>query len=304
LRSTRRERVRLHACWWRQGNIHDEPSINASTLDHPRTPAAPARVATRKQLTLAATILVGMAFIDGSVVNIALPAIQQALQADAASRVDRQCLLVAARRAGCCRSSAAIFTAPADFPGRHCNIYRGLYYAATLARHHGARRQPRVQGLGAALLIPASLACLSTFDDRERKPCDRTWRVSRADAAAGPVLGGWLVDQVSWRAIFLLNVPLAVAAAGLAVFFVGESRDEKQKPLDWKGAVAVSIGLAAITWDWAPFRRRDFRTKPCSARWARLAFLICVVAIEAAPRTRDDAAVRCTARAISPQPTP
>jgi MFS family permease len=58
-------------------------------------------------------------------------------------------------------------------------------------------------------------------------------------------LGGWLVDQVSWRAIFLLNVPLAIAAAGLALRFACESSDPEAKQLDWSGAATVAIGLAA-----------------------------------------------------------
>jgi MFS family permease len=66
--------------------------------------------------------------------------------------------------------------------------------------------------------------------------------------AAGPLLGGWLVDQISWRAIFLLNVPLAIAAAGLALRFGCESNDPHAKQLDFSGAASVAIGLAAITW--------------------------------------------------------
>src|SRR6202043_2213563 len=107
-----------------------------------------------------------------------------------------------------------------------------------------------VQGIGAALLMPASLAMLgATFDKHERSHAIGIWAGAGAlTSAAGPVLGGWLVDQVSWRAIFLLNVPLALAAVGLAAGFAGESRDDAAKSLDWRGAVIVAIGLAAITW--------------------------------------------------------
>jgi MFS family permease len=107
-----------------------------------------------------------------------------------------------------------------------------------------------VQGLGAALLTPASLAMLgATFDEHERSRAIGVWAgVGALTSAAGPMLGGWLVDHVSWRAIFLLNVPLAIAAACLALFFACESRDPGAKRLDWKGAAAVAIGLAAITW--------------------------------------------------------
>jgi EmrB/QacA subfamily drug resistance transporter len=107
-----------------------------------------------------------------------------------------------------------------------------------------------VQGLGAAMLTPASLAMLgATFEEHERNHAIGIWAGAGAlTTAAGPVLGGWLVDQVSWRAIFLLNVPLAVVAAGLAMRFVCESRDPEARALDSKGAVIIAVGLAAITW--------------------------------------------------------
>ncbi|HMH62566.1 MAG TPA: MFS transporter, partial [Bradyrhizobium sp.] len=202
------------------------------------TPAAAAALSRRrKQLTLAASILgSSMAFIDGSVVNIALPAIQQALQADAASTrwiVNAYLLLLGAL--------VLVGGSAADLYGRRRIFLVGIaiFTAASVACGLSPDitvlvASRAVQGLGAALLIPASLAMLgATFDDHERSHAIGTWAgVGALTAAAGPVLGGWLVDQVSWRAIFLLNVPLAVAAAGLAVFFVGESRDEKAKPLD------------------------------------------------------------------------
>ena len=257
------------------------------------TPAAAAALSRRrKQLTLAATILgSSMAFIDGSVVNIALPAIQQALQADAASTqwiVNAYLLLLGAL--------VLVGGSAADLYGRRRIFLVGLaiFTAASIA----CGLSPditvlvvsrAVQGLGAALLIPASLAMLgATFDDHERSHAIGTWAgVGALTAAAGPVLGGWLVDQVSWRAIFLLNFPLAVAAAGLAVFFACESRDEKAKPLDWKGAVAVAIGLAAITWGLGAIPASGFQDKTVlGALGAGTAFLILFVAIEARSRER------------------
>ncbi len=257
------------------------------------TPAAPAALSRRhKRMTLAATILgSSMAFIDGSVVNIALPAIQQALQANAASTqwiVNGYLLLLGAL--------VLVGGSAADLYGRRRIFLVGIaiFTAASIA----CGLSPditvlvvsrAVQGLGAALLIPASLAMLgATFDDHERSHAIGTWAgVGALTAAAGPVLGGWLVDQVSWRAIFLLNVPLAVAAAGLAVFFAGESRDEKAKPLDWKGAVAVAIGLAAITWGLGAIPASGFQDKAVlGALGAGIAFLILFVAIEARSRER------------------
>jgi MFS family permease len=226
----------------------------------------------RKRLTLAATILgSSMAFIDGSVVNIALPAIQQALHADAASTqwiVNAYLLLLGAL--------VLVGGSAADLYGRRRIFLAGIavFTAASIACGLSPDIEVlvasrAVQGLGAALLTPASLAMLgATFDEHERSHAIGIWAGAGAlTAALGPVLGGWLVDQVSWRAIFLLNVPLAIAAATLAILFAGESRDPQAKPLDWKGAAAVAIGLAAITWGLAPFPPGDSTTRSCSARW-------------------------------------
>src|SRR3981189_3125592 len=195
------------------------------------TPAAPAALSRRrKQLTLAATILgSSMAVIDGSVVNIALPAIQQALPAAAGSTrwiVNAYLLMLGAL--------VLVGGSAADLYGRRRIFLVGIavFTAASIACGGSANvtalnTSRAVQGLGAALLTPASLAMLgATFDEHERSHAIGIWAGAGAlTAAAGPVLGGWLVDQVSWRAIFLLNVPLAVAAAGLAILFACESRD-------------------------------------------------------------------------------
>jgi EmrB/QacA subfamily drug resistance transporter len=144
-----------------------------------------------------------------------------------------------------------------------------------------------IQGFGAALLTPASLAMLgATFDQHERSHAIGIWAGAGAlTAAAGPVLGGWLVDQVSWRAIFLLNVPLAVAAAGLAMFFACESRDDRAKRLDWMGAITVAIGLAAITWALSAIPASGFRDKTVfAALGVGAAFLVAFIAIEARSR--------------------
>src|SRR3982074_625231 len=218
------------------------------------TPAFPADTSERrKRLTLVATILgSSMAFIDGSVVNIALPAIQQALHADAASTqwiVNAYLLLLGAL--------VLVGGSAADLYGRRRIFLLGTAVFTTASIACGLAPNitllvvsRAVQGLGAALLTPASLAMLgATFDQHERSHAIGIWAgVGALTSAAGPVLGGWLVDHVSWRAIFLLNVPLAIAAAGLAIFFACESHDPRAKRLDWKGAAAAAAGLAAITW--------------------------------------------------------
>jgi EmrB/QacA subfamily drug resistance transporter len=255
------------------------------------TPTFPAALSQkRKRLTLAATILgSSMAFIDGSVVNIALPAIQQALRADAASTqwiVNAYLLLLGAL--------VLVGGSAADLYGRRRIFLVGIaiFTAASIAC--GLSPNIRVlvvsravQGFGAALLTPASLAMLgATFDQHERSQAIGIWAGAGAlTAAAGPVLGGWLVDQVSWRAIFLLNVPLAFAAAGLAMFFAGESLDDKAKQLDWVGAIAVAIGLAAVTWALSAIPASGFHDKiVLAALGAGVAFLILFVTIEARSR--------------------
>jgi EmrB/QacA subfamily drug resistance transporter len=257
------------------------------------TPAAAAALSQRrKRLTLAATILgSSMAFIDGSVVNIALPAIQHALHADAASTqwiVNAYLLLLGALvLAG---GSAA------DRYGRRRIFLIGIALFTMASIACGLAPNIKVliasraaQGLGAALLTPASLAMLgATFDTHERSHAIGIWAgVGALTAAAGPVLGGWLVDQVSWRAIFLLNVPLAIAAAALARLFAFESRDPQAKPLDWKGAATVAIGLAAITWGLSAIPASGFYDKTVlGALSVGAAFLIIFVAIEARSRER------------------
>jgi EmrB/QacA subfamily drug resistance transporter len=240
----------------------------------------------RKRLTLAATILgSSMALIDGSVVNIALPAIQQALRADAASAqwiVNAYLLLLGALvLAG---GSAA------DRYGRRRIFLIGIALFTLASIACGLAPDIKVlvasravQGLGAALLTPASLAMLgATFDAHERSHAIGIWAgVGALTAAAGPVLGGWLVDHVSWRAIFLLNVPLAIAAAGLAMFAC-ESRAPQAKPLDWKGAATVAIGLAAITSGLSAIPASGFYDKTVlGALGVGAAFLIAFIAIEA-----------------------
>jgi EmrB/QacA subfamily drug resistance transporter len=252
------------------------------------TPAVPAGLSERrKRLTLAATILgSSMSFIDGSVVNIALPAIQQALHADAVSTqwiVNAYLLLLGAL--------VLVGGSAADLYGRRRLFILGIavFTAASIACGLAPDVtvlviSRAVQGFGAALLTPASLAMLgATFDEHERSHAIGIWAGAGAlTAAAGPVLGGWLVDQVSWRAIFLLNVPLAVVAAGLAVLFACESRDDKANRLDWNGAIVVAIGLAAVTWGLGAIPASGFHDKSVLGALAvGIALLVAFVAIEA-----------------------
>lgn len=224
--------------------------------------AARALTPVRKRMVLAATVLgSSLAFIDGSVVNIALPAIQADLRAGTAQMqwiINAYLLLLgslvlAGGAAGDRYGRRRVFLAGLGvftFASVLCAV-SGLFAFAAQGNGEilfliGARA---MQGLGAAMLVPSSLAILgSTFDDSERSGAVGAWAGFGAlTAAAGPVLGGWLVDTVSWRAIFLLNVPLAAVTAWLTIAAVPESRDSDAKDIDWRGALLVTSSLGALS---------------------------------------------------------
>ncbi|CAB3783127.1 MFS transporter [Paraburkholderia caffeinilytica] len=220
----------------------------------------------RKKLALAATILgSSMAFIDGSVVNVALPSIQTELGASVAAIqwvVNAYLLFLGAL--------VLVGGSLGDKIGRRRVFIAGigLFTLASigcgLAPGVGALIAARaLQGIGAALLVPSSLAIIgAVFDDKERGKAIGTWAgVGAITSALGPVAGGWLVDAFSWRAIFFLNVPIACATIALAVVAVPDSRqeDDSSEPnpalnehapprLDWPGAVTAAAGLAALTY--------------------------------------------------------
>src|SRR5271169_4826618 len=202
---------------------------------------------------LAATILgSSMAFIDGTVVNVALPALQTALHAtvsDIQWVVEAYALSLA--------SLLLVGGSLGDRYGRRKIFILGvvLFAAASvgcgfadsiflLVLARGA------QGIGAALLVPGSLALISaSFPVAERGRAIGTWSGFTAiTAAIGPVLGGWLVDHASWRWVFFINLPLAVLVVGITLWRVPESRnDGMSSKLDWQGALLATVGLGAIT---------------------------------------------------------
>ena len=204
--------------------------------------------------TLAATILgSSLAFIDGSVVNVALPALARDLRADAAS-------LPWAINAYLLPLGALILLGGSlgDHFGRRRLFVTGTTLftlasvicaaAPSLPWLLAARA---LQGLGAALLMPNSLAILGTaFAGEARGRAIGTWAAAGALAGAlGPLLGGWLVDAVGWRSIFLLNVPIALAAIFLALRYVAEARESRNPlPVDSVGALLATGGLGLLTW--------------------------------------------------------
>jgi EmrB/QacA subfamily drug resistance transporter len=116
-----------------------------------------------------------------------------------------------------------------------------------------------VQGLGAALLVPGSLALISaSFPEETRGRAIGTWSGFTAiTAAIGPVIGGWLVEHASWRWVFFLNLPLAVAVVGFSLTHLPESRNEgASHHLDWPGALLATVGLGAVTYALIEFPNR------------------------------------------------
>src|SRR6185369_8584298 len=118
-----------------------------------------------------------------------------------------------------------------------------------------------VQGVGGALLVPGSLAIISaSFDQDHRGKAIGTWSgFSAITTAIGPVLGGWLVEHVSWRAVFFINLPLAFAVVIISFFKVPESKDDADLgPLDWLGACAATLGLGGIVYGFIESPRLGF----------------------------------------------
>jgi len=217
-------------------------------------PFALGRACRHKRLALAATILgSSTAFIDGSVVNVALPSIQAQLGASVAAIqwvVNAYLLFLGAL--------VLVGGSLGDKLGRRTIFIAGIgiFTLASIgcgfAPQAGVLIAARaVQGVGAALLVPSSLAIIgAVFDEHERGKAIGTWAgVGAITSAVGPVTGGWLVDAFSWRAIFFLNVPIACATVALALASVPDSRKSgAPEQLDWLGAVAAAAGLGALTY--------------------------------------------------------
>jgi len=203
---------------------------------------------------LAATILASsMAFIDGTVVNVALPAVQQSLGATLADEqwvIEAYELMLAAL--------LLVGGAAGDRFGRRRVFVIGVVVFTAASIACGLSNSVvllivarGVQGIGGAMLIPGSLALISASFDKERRGrAIGTWSGFTAITTAfGPVLGGFLIDYGSWRYAFFLNVPLSVAALALTFRYVPESRGAaRHDRLDWLGAVLATVGLGGIVY--------------------------------------------------------
>jgi EmrB/QacA subfamily drug resistance transporter len=204
---------------------------------------------------LVATILgSSMAFIDGTVVNVALPVLQTELNATATDVqwvVEAYSLFLAALilvggslgdhfgRRRIFAIGVSLFTVASVLCGISPNVTFLIIMRA-------------LQGIGGALLVPGSLAIISaSFDSKQRGRAIGTWSGFTAiTSAIGPVLGGGLVQYASWRWVFFINVPIAAIVLFILFWRVPESRSEIEagQRLDWLGALLATLGLGGIVY--------------------------------------------------------
>jgi len=205
-----------------------------------------------RQWTLVATIVgSSLTFVDATVVNVALPALQTDLHAtitDVQWVIEAYALFLG--------GLILVGGSLGDQFGRKRIFLAGVVVFALASIACGLAGSTRAlivaraaQGAGAAFLVPGSLAIISaTFDDAGRGRAIGTWSgFSAMTSAIGPVAGGWLIEHVSWRAVFFLNVPLAAIVVVLSVRFMSESRDaSRTSRIDWAGAALAVLGLGGV----------------------------------------------------------
>jgi EmrB/QacA subfamily drug resistance transporter len=202
---------------------------------------------------LAATILgSSMAFIDGTVVNVALPALQSDLHATV---VDVQWVV---ESYGLFLSALILVGGSlGDSLGRRAMFLLGVigFAAASVgcgfsSTIKGLLVWRSVQGVAAAFLVPGSLAIISSaFAEESRGKAIGTWAgFTTITTALGPVLGGSLIDHASWHWIFFLNIPLAALVLVISLWHVPESRSSDPRSVDWLGASIATLGLAALVY--------------------------------------------------------
>jgi EmrB/QacA subfamily drug resistance transporter len=213
--------------------------------------ATPCTARQKSWVIIATTLGSAMAYIDGSVVNVALPAIEK----DLATSVTVIQWVVNAYEL-CLAALLLIGGAAGDQFGRRRLFVLGIVIFAAASIWCGLAPNATqlilargVQGMGAACLIPCSLAIIGAFfSEAERGQAIGTWAGFSAIAAAiGPLLGGWIVDHSVWRVIFLINPLLAIATIWIVLRHVPESVDAQAvRGLDWRGALLALAGLGSF----------------------------------------------------------
>src|SRR5438876_2886758 len=230
-----------------------------------RFASAPCSKLAGRWVLVATTLASSMAFIDSTVVNVALPALQTNLNAsivDVQWVIEAYSLLLSALllvggslgdhygRRRVFLIGVALFAVASAWCGLAPNIHQLI--AARAA-----------QGLGAALLVPGSLAIISSsFPENERGRAIGTWSgFSAITTAIGPVIGGWLIEHLSWRAIFFINMPIALLVILISLWRVPESSDAESAGLDWRGAIIGALGLGALVYGLIESSRLGFNDR-------------------------------------------
>ncbi|XRD84520.1 MFS transporter [Dyella acidisoli] len=229
--------------------------------------AVPCSAPSRHWTLVAAILGSSLAFIDGTVVNVALPTIQRTLGATAS---DAQWVM----------ESYALFLASLLLVGgalgdrfgrkRIFMIGAGVFMLASIGCALSSGVGPlitarAIQGIGAALLVPGSLALISaTFPQSERGAAIGTWSAfSGITAAIGPVIGGFLVEHYSWPWAFLINAPVGVVLLAICMAKVPESKGSTNAgPIDTLGASLVTIGLAGMVFAFIEAPSRGWTATP------------------------------------------
>jgi len=235
---------------------------------------------------LVATILgSSMAFIDGTVVNVALPVLQTSLHATV---VDVQWVIESYGLF----LSALILAGGAlgdDLGRRRIFIIGTSLFACASVACGLSNSIPQLliarsfQGVGAALLVPGSLALISaSFDEESRGRAIGTWSGATAiTTALGPVFGGWLIARASWHWVFLINAPLALAVLVISMVFVPESRNPEAKRIDWIGSLLATLGLGGVVFGFLEASTAGWRNLHVDASLiAGIAFLVAFVWFE------------------------
>jgi EmrB/QacA subfamily drug resistance transporter len=221
----------------------------------------------RGSWVLAATIIASsMAFIDMSVVNVALPVLQRSIGASFAEAqwvVEAYVLLLSAL--------TLLGGTMGDIYGRRLIFGLGILIFALASVACGLATTPAIlvlarvaQGVGGALMVPGSLALIAALIPPERRgKAIGLWSAcTGVMVAAAPALGGWLVHALSWRWVFLINLPLAVLALAILAARVPESRAGGGRSLDLPGAILATLGLGGLTFGLIQAGRHSFLSPP------------------------------------------
>jgi len=224
----------------------DHAVLNSAVAD------SPCRTEARPWILAAAILGSSMAFIDSTVVNVALPALQFKFHATV---VDVQwvvesyglflgALILAGGSLGDLFGRRLIYMAGVAI---FAVASAGCGFASNINQLIVARS---IQGVGGALLVPGSLAIISTsFDEKTRGHAIGTWSGFTAiTSAVGPLLGGWLIQHASWRWVFFVNLPLAVTVLAISFWRIPESRSAAAGRVDWLGAILATVGLGGLVY--------------------------------------------------------